>query len=213
MNSDKIKKWQKILKGQINEMTDVLNRRSIFQQIKQIVENNYAINKVNIFHDYSRVNYIYAQIIQLSRMLDQDPRTESLSNLLEDIENNPEVFDRKWRDEITKIVATPTTPQDVDILFFEEKTLNLELISEDRCNLLCRFSPIKKYRDKQIAHKQASGQKPNLTFEKLDQFIDFIHGRILVYAHFLHDSSYPKSGLMPDQYDWQSIFRVPWINK
>ena len=94
MNIQKIKKWQKILEGQISEMTDVLERRLIFQETKKIVQSNDSINKDNIFYDYLRINYVYAQIIQLSRMLDQDPRTESFSNLLADIENNPEVFER-----------------------------------------------------------------------------------------------------------------------
>lgn len=211
MNIQKIQKWQKILEGQISEMTDILERRFIFQETKKIVQNNDSINKDNIFYDYFRINYIYAQIIQLSRILDQDPRTESFSNLLADIENNPEVFERNWRDEINKLVAPPQTLETFGNSL-EEKTLTSDVVSEDKCKLLCTFAPIKKYRDKEIAHKQAKGKKPNLTFEKLDEFIDLIHGRILVYASFLHGSGYPENGLLPViQYDWQEIFRTPWI--
>ena len=192
-------------------MTDVLERRFIFQETKKMVEANSDIQQSNIFYDYFRINYIYAQIIQLSRILDQDPRTESLINLLDDIENNPDIFERKWRDEILKLVASPGTLQTFGNSL-EEKTLNADIITEDKCKLLCQFAPIKKYRDREIAYKQALGQKPNMTFEKLDQFIDFIHERILVYACFLHGSGYPEGELMPViQYDWQEIFRKPWI--
>jgi len=211
MNIQKIQKWQKILEDQIVEMTDILERRFIFQETKKMVEVNPDIQQSNIFYDYFRINYIYAQIIQLSRMLDQDPRTESLINLLDDIENNSDVFERKWRDEILKLVATPNTLQTFGNSL-EEKTLNPDVITEDKCKLLCQFAPIKKYRDREIAHKQARGQKPNMTFEKLDQFIDFTHERILVYICFLHGSGYPGGGLMPViQYDWQEIFRKSWI--
>ena len=211
MNIQKIQKWQKILEDQIVEMTDILERRFIFQETKKMVEVNPDIQQSNIFYDYFRINYIYAQIIQLSRMLDQDPRTESLINLLDDIENNSDVFERKWRDEILKLVATPNTLQTFGNSL-EEKTLNPDVITEDKCKLLCQFAPIKKYRDREIAHKQARGQKPNMIFEKLDQFIDFTHERILVYICFLHGPGYPEGGLMPViQYDWQEIFRKSWI--
>lgn len=213
MNIEKIQKWQKILESQLNEMTDVLERRFIFQETKGIVEANPDIQQSNIFYDYFRINYIYAQIIQLSRMLDQDPRTESLLNLLSDIENNPDVFKRNWRDEINKLVASPNTLQTFGNTL-EEKTLNPDVLTEDKCKLLCRFAPIKKYRDREIAHRQSHGQKPNLSFEKLDEFIDLVHKRILVYACFLHGSGYPESGLMPViQYDWREIFRQPWIKE
>lgn len=211
MNIQKIQKWQRILEGQINEMTDIFERRFIFEETKKIVQGNDLVNKDNIFYNYLRINYIYAQIIQLSRMLDLDHRTESLSNLLADIESNSEIFERQWRDEINKLVASPNTLQTFGNAL-EEKTLTSDIVSEDRCNLLCKFAPIKKYRDKEIAHKQAKGKKPNLTFEKLDKFIDLMHERILVYAYFLHGSGYPEEGLLPViQYDWQEIFRRPWI--
>lgn len=213
MNIEKIQKWQRILENQLNELTDVLERRFIFQETKKMIEANPDIQQSNIFYDYFRINYIYAQIIQLSRVLDQDPRTESLFNLLCDIENSPEVFERKWRDEINKLVAPPNVSKIISDSL-EEKTLNADVAAEDRCKLLCQFAPITKYRDKEIAHKQARGQKPNLSFEKLDKFIDLIHERILVYACFLHGSGYPESGLMPViQYDWQEIFRQPWIKE
>ena len=213
MNIEKIQKWQKILENQLNELTDVLERRFIFQETKKMVEANPDIQQGNIFYDYFRINYIYAQIIQLSRMLDQDPRTESFSNLLGDIESNPDIFERKWRDETNKLVASPNTLSAFGNSL-EEKTLNADVVTEDKCNLLCQFAPIKKYRDREIAHKQARGQKPNLSFQKLDQFIDLMHARILVYACFLHGSGYPESGLMPViQYDWQEIFRTSWIKK
>ena len=213
MNTEKIQKWQRILECQLNEMTDVLERRVIFQETKKMVEANSDIQQSNIFYDYFRINYIYAQIIQLSRILDQDPRTESMYNLLNDIEDNPDVFERKWRDEINKLVALPDTLQAFGNTL-EEKTLNADVVSEDKCKLLCKFAPIKKYRDREIAHKQARGQKPNLSFEKLDEFIDLIHERFLVYACFLHGSGYPEGGLMPViQYDWQEIFRQPWIKE
>lgn len=211
MNIQKIQKWQKVLEGQIVEMTDILERRFIFQETKKMVEANPDIQQSNIFYDYFRINYIYAQTIQLSRMLDQDPRTESLINLLDDMENNSDIFERKWRDEILKLVAAPNTLKTFGNSL-EEKTLNPDVITEDKCKLLCQFAPIKKYRDREIAHKQARGQKPNMTFEKLDKFINFIHERILVYVCFLHGSGYPEGGLMPViQYDWQEIFRKPWI--
>lgn len=211
MNIQKIQKWQKILKGQITEMTDVLERRFIFQETKKMIDANPDIQQSNIFYDYFRINYIYAQIIQLSRMLDQDPRTGSLINLLDDIENNSDIFERKWRDEILKLVVRPKTLQRFGNSL-EEKTLNADVVIEDKCKLLCQFAPIKKYRDREIAHKQARGQKPKMTFEKLNQFIDFIHERIRVYICFLCGSTYPQGGLMPViQYDWQEIFKKPWI--
>lgn len=213
MNVEKIQKWQKILENQLNELTDILERRFIFQETKKIVESNPIIQQGNIFYDYFRINYIYAQIIQLSRMLDQDSRTESFANLLSDIESNPDIFDRKWRDEINKLVAPPDTLKTFGNSL-EEKTLSADVVAEDKCKLICQFAPIKKYRDRKIAHKQAHSQKPNLSFEKLDQFIDLMHERILIYICFLHGSGYPESGLMPViQYDWQEIFRTPWIKE
>ena len=212
MNIDKIKKWQKMLDGQINEMTDILERKFILEETRKMIESNSAINQDNLFYDHFRINYVYAQIIQLSRMLDQDSRTESLVNLLTDIEENPEIFDRNWRDEILKLVSDPSTVETFGHAL-EEKSLTADAIAEDKCQLLCKFSPIKKYRDRQIAHKQSRGQRPNLSFQKLDEFIEHLHKRVLVYAHFLNGSGYPDSGLMPIiQYDWQAIFRVPWIN-
>lgn len=215
MDIAKIKEWQKILEGQIGEMNDILENRFVFQEVKKIVENNPSINQDNVFYLYFQINYIHAQIMQLSRMLDQDSRTESFNNLLGDIENNPEIFDRKWRDEIHNIVGIPEIQQNFNNPI-EEKTLNSDIVSENRCNLLCQFAPIKKCRDKRVAHNQASGKKPNLSFEKLDQFIDFIHEHILIYACFLLGRGYLKAngGLMSEiQDDWQSIFRVPWINE
>jgi len=134
-------------------------------------------------------------------MLDQDPRVESPINLLDDIENNSDIFECKWCDEILKLVALKNTLKTFGNSL-EEKTLNIDVVAKDKCKLLCQFAPIKKYRDREIAHKQARGQKPNMIFEKLDKFIDFIHERILVYTCFLHGSGYPEGGLMPViQYD------------
>ena len=48
MNIDKIKKWQKILDGQVNEMTDILERKFILVETKKMIETNLAINQDNL---------------------------------------------------------------------------------------------------------------------------------------------------------------------
>ena len=93
---------------------------------------------------------------------------------------------------------------------FEVSSLKNDLVDiENETNV----ESVKNYRDWKVAHiDYQKWDKLNLDLEKLNKTINLLHEKILKYELRLNGVGYPDSGLLPTiTYDWESIFKIPWI--
>src|SRR3989344_7244613 len=80
----KISKWQKMIKHSVDEIIDVNLRKYVFNKQKEIVTSNPKLQDRNIFIDYFFRNYAEAQVLAISRLVEDKP-VDSLIALLNDM--------------------------------------------------------------------------------------------------------------------------------
>ncbi len=87
----KVLKWQKMIKHSVDEVIDVNLRKYVFDKQKEIVLSNPKLQQRNIFIDYFFRNYAEAQVLAISRLVEDKP-VDSFIALLNDLLTNHEEF-------------------------------------------------------------------------------------------------------------------------
>ena len=80
----KIQKWQKMIEHSVDEIINVNLRKYVFSKQKEIVTSNPKLQNRNIFIDYFFRNYAEAQVLAISRLVEDKP-VDSLVALLNDM--------------------------------------------------------------------------------------------------------------------------------
>lgn len=87
--------------------------------------------------------------------------------------------------------------------------INPQMVSDDLRILKDKVSKIRNFANKRIAHFDEYSFKDFPTFGDLDDCLDFMEELLKKYMLLLHADS---SDILPSfLYDWEKIFRYPWI--
>ena len=197
MFKDKIKSCKELLLLQNTSMTNILEKRYIFERFGAIIKSNPSLHTHNVFWDWYLINYIDSQIMELCRILDKDKNSKNLIRFLESLESGFSIDDsffEKIRDKILKketcreLAETLLPLFDVDSIKSDIEKLQNEVI----------ILSVKNYRDHKIAHNEfQKWDRLDLDFKKLNECIDFVHKKILSYEVSLNGHGYSERGLLP----------------
>lgn len=211
-----IKKWKKWIDEIIEDVTDLVENRYVFNEIVSICKKNRELSKDNLFWDFLKSNYIASMVSGVCRQVDTDKNTSSFINLLNEIFKNPEAITKKW-------FAAQYPKNKVGYLgkatfksrFGRGNFVDPVKVHSDIGKLLYYTWEIKKFRNKKIAHKDKKRKlKINASFTDLNKAIDILEQIALKYNLLLNQSAYANNTLLPTiQYDWKKIFKSPWIKK
>jgi hypothetical protein len=203
MFNDKVKSCKELLLMQNTAITNILEKRAVYERLEEIVKSNPKLHVYNIFWDWYSNNYIDSQVMELTRIMDNDKDSKNLIQLVDSLIGGHDK-DNTFFDRINKLFKSVSLP-----LF------NINELESDRDDLNERASAssLKQYRDCKVAHHEPQKWgKLDLNLIKLNEHIDFLHEKILEYELKLNGSGYPDTGLVHQIHDdWESIFRIPWI--
>lgn len=215
--NQKILKWQKMIKHSVDEVIDVNLRKYVFDKQKEIVLNNPKLQQRNIFIDYFFRNYAEAQVLAISRLVEDKP-VDSFVALLNDLLTNHEELIQSG--ELNKTLVSKMEKEVVDDFIkshFQQQIKNgdedfsWEKINSDKFDILKETAKIKLLRDKWVAHRDSKRKVINVQYDEINRVIKFIEEKVGGYYTFLTDASmasFLPTGIEGDE----EIFDFAWAD-
>lgn len=226
-NKRLIRKWKKLLDEVINDLTNLMEGRYVFNEIVSICKENENLKEDNIFWQFLRINYVSSAVLNICRQVDTNHDSLSLINLLNEILQNSNTITKRWfASQYQKnIKGDPGKMNDFKKIMFgvgkadfennfgKRNFIRKSMMSSDILKLKRHTKSIKKFRHKGIAHLDKNRKlKFNISFNDLNNAIDVLEKTALKYNLLLNQAAYAGGTLLPTiQYDWKMIFKEPWI--
>jgi hypothetical protein len=209
----KFEKWEKWLKNIYDEVTDLSVLRHIFWEVQEIIKDNTEIQKPSAFYEFIGNTYVASALMALRRQIKIDKGSISFAGLLKEISECPEIMSRERFTALYKGSAVEHHA-DRDFDKFAGKArphIDPDIVLADLQGLKTKAEACERYADKRIAHFD-TGPVTVPTFNDLDECINLLE--TLIKKYYLLFTAGGVSSVLPTfQYDWQAIFRVPWIKE
>lgn len=234
---DKLRLWIEKIEEQI---TMLVIRRYMFWELQKIIKSNPNINKTNSFYDMIASTYADSAVMAVRRLVDNDRKSISFTNLLDKLIKNAKAFNRGWYISLWGNPPEPAVIIDNIQLSMREAVIkqandfaknvhfkranakfdefagkvknyiDIKRVEKDKRHLKLMAIRIQHYADRQVAHHDKRGPKGIPTFQELDCCVDIFEGLCLKYLMLLKASA-PTTLLPTWQYDWKEVFYYPWI--
>ncbi len=210
----KIEKWQKQIGHLIDEILDINERKYVFEKEREIIKNNSKLQDSNIFITYLFKNYAEAQVLAISRVVEDDGRTGSLVALLNDILTNFEEIIKSGKLKQKHIANINKSGLDEMLKeHFKNEQENMQVswekINSDKFDLLKATAKLKLFRDKWVAHIDQKRKHVVIDYDELNKIVDFLNAIMQEYYTFLTNSSmasFLTSGIEEDE----EVFNFAW---
>lgn len=201
--------WLKTVEG---EVQDLVVAKHIFHEIQGMIRDNPRLHQYSSFYDYFSNTYVSHVVIGVRRQITCHKDSSSMADLFKEMIATPETFTRahytaKYKgsakeDDANKTFdkfAAPRAPH-----------INPNLVEADLARLQALPKHCKDFANKRVAHRDAGELKEIPTFNEIDAGVDLLN-ELYVKYHLLFHGSGMETLLPTWQYDWTSIFRVPWL--
>jgi hypothetical protein len=208
----KLKKWLRWLDVIKAEVQELVMAKHTFHEVQKIIGDNPKLHQPSSFYDYLSRTYVSHVVIGLRRQIKCDIQSISMARLFEEMIESPEVMSRSYYVDLYKgSVVEAFANKDFNKFAVPEAThINASLVEADLVHLREASKRCEDFADKRVAHHDKREPKELPTFNEVDRCIDLLDELYVKYFLLFHASS--MSSLLPTcQYDWKSIFRVPWI--
>ena len=212
MMDKKLKKWLKWLDVIKAEVQDLVVARRTFHEIQQLIKDNPALHQPNSFYDYLSRTYVTHVVIGLRRQIKCDDQSISLARLFEELIESPHILSRSYYVNLYKGSTVEDFANKDFNKFAAEEASHIDslLVITDLTKLRDTTKRCEDYADKRLAHRDKREPKILPTFNEVDDCITLLDELYVKYFMLFH-ASHMDSLLPTRQYDWQTIFRVPWI--
>ncbi len=205
--------WLEII---YKDVQDVLVDHHIFWEVQTMIKANEQLKATpSHFFQWMGTNFIASAAVAVRRQADADARAVSLRRLLEELKKYPDLFSRAYH---TGLYGAQFPAGYADgcydrIVGKGCAVLDAAAINGEIQLLIAKTDAIKHYVDRRVAHYDSRGitqAKP--TFNDLDDCLKYLEHLVKRYQLLMKATS--LSQLLPAfQYDWQKIFRIPWIEQ
>ena len=207
----KLEKWIKWLGVIEKEIQWLLINMDIFLEVNSMIRDNKDIQKSDAFHRYLGDTYVAYALMGIRRQIKVDDQSISFARLLSEIAESPEILSREYYTGLYKgKVVERFADRDFDRYIGQSKDhICPEAVKKDLEKLRQTAIKCEEFADRRIAHTDKRDvQSP--VFKDADDCIDLLDKLGVKYIGIFHGAS--MQSLMPTyQYDWQEIFRYPWL--
>ena len=208
----KLTKWLRWLKIIHDEIQRLVLAKDAFWEVQQIIKSNKKIQKPSYFYQYLGNTYVSYSVIGMRRQFKVDSQSISLSRLLTELAETPEVISRTYYKGLYSGSGVERFA-DRDFDKFSEPGaphISKKKVLEDLKKLRDAGRKLEDYADRRVAHRDKREVKSPPLFKDGDAFIELVDKRYVKYHLLFHATS--MLSLMPTyQYDWKEIVREPWI--
>lgn len=217
-----IKEWRVRIREITDDITSIVEKKYIYDEIVGVISKNQSINKQNLFYDFLKLNYIESIISGICRQIDCDKDSQSLINLLHEIFEKPEIITKQWfitqygkneKDEFMDNMKRGIGENDFNKDFGKGNFVDPLVVYSDIGRLIYHTREIKKFRNKRVAHKDKNKKlRFKVSFAYINKSIKTLEEITIKYGLLLNQSMDANNTLLPIiQYDWQEIFKLAWI--
>ena len=212
---DLIEKWKKEIERIKDDTTDTIEAQFIFKRLGEIVASNPKINSDNLFCDHLTASFGASLVLGVARQVDDRTEVVSLLKLLEELKNNPAVITKQWYGDQYENGPSPLgrafADQSFEEHFGSKAELDPVLVEKDIQELKSATKKVERFRHTRIAHKNADERLViDLNFSEVEEALKVIERLVIKYYLLLYKGGYTE--LMPTiGYNWEAIFRTPWI--
>ena len=210
---NKYSKWERWLNNIYSEITSLSVIRHIFLEVQKIIKDNPEIQKPSVFYEFIGNGYVASGLMGVRRQIKIDKGSISFAGLLKEISECPEIMSRERFTALYKgSDVEHLADRDFDKFAGKVGThIDPAVVLADLDELQTQARSCEKYSDKRIAHFDR-GPITVPTFEDLHKCIDLLE--TLLKKYYLVFTGGGLVDVLPTfQYDWQAIFKVPWINE
>jgi hypothetical protein len=210
----KITQWKSELEIITSDTTDTIESQFIFKRLTEIVAANPKIATDNLFWDHLAASFGADLVLGITRQVDTRTEVVSLLKLLEDIRDNCGVVTKQWYEdqyENNSVLGRGFGTQSFEEHFGSKPELDLDLINKDIQELKSATAKVARFRHTRIAHKNVDKRLViDLNFTEVEEALSVVEKLVIRYQLLLNQSGYDK--LIPSiTYNWESIFKTPWI--
>lgn len=208
----KLKKWLRwldVIKGEVQELVVA---KHTFHEVQKLIKSNPSLHQPSSFYDYLSRTYVSHVVIGLRRQIKCDTQSISMARLFEEMVEMPETVTRSNYVDLYKgSVVEAFADKDFNKFAAPEAPhIDPSFVAADLDHLRAASRSCEDFADKRLAHRDRREPKELPTFNEVDACIDLLDKLYVKYFLLFHASS--MESLLPTwQYDWQAIFRVPWI--
>ena len=208
----KLTKWLKWMKVIHDDIQQLVMAKHEFSEIRELINNNSKLHKPNSFYSYLSKTYATYVSVGLRRQIKINSQSISFARLLKEMVESPSTFSRKYyvglyKGSVVEQFANKDFEKFADI---SAPHINSDLVSDDLAKIITISKLCINYTDQRIAHWDKKEPKEIPLFKDLDKCIDLLD-ELYVKYHLLFYAASMDSLLPTRQYDWQAIFREPWI--
>lgn len=213
-NDPKLQKWLRWLPVIRGEIEELVVAKHVFKETQSVIARNPRLRQPSSFYEFFAKAYASHAVAGLRRQIKIDIQSISFARLLEEMIATPSAFTRvyyvglyrnsvvaNYADRDFEKFALPSAPH-----------INPDLVAIDLGNLLAQCAKCEEFADRRVAHRDRRPPKQVPTYRDIDDCIDLLD-RLYVKYHLLFTAeAMMDDTLLPTwQYDWQQVFRVPWI--
>lgn len=193
----KLAKWLRWLKIIHDEIQRFVLAKDAFWEVQQIIKSNKKIQKPSYFYQYLGNTYVSYSVIGMRRQLKVDSQSISLSRLLTELAETPEVISltyykgfysgsgvERFADRDFDKFSEPGAPH-----------ISKKKVLEDLKKLRDAGRKLEEYADRRVAHRDKREVKFPPLFKDGDAFIELMDKLYVKYHLLFHATSMPS--LMP----------------
>lgn len=138
----------------LNSVSRLVEDKHFFQEYQSFLQSNTAIDKKSQFLPFIGINYIEAAALGIFRELDRNRKSQSLLNLLRDIEGNAGQFTyRRFAAKYSGFMR-PMAQRDFQQFAVKDGSrIDRRKLKKDIAELKRVTRPVVKYRHKYVAHR------------------------------------------------------------
>lgn len=209
----RLKKWLRWLKILEGEIQDLVVAKHTFHEVQDMIHDNPLLHQPSSFYDYLSNTYVSHVVIGVRRQIKCDDQSISMARLFQEMIDTPQAFPRadytaKYKGSVKEDsanrafdkFAAPDAPH-----------IDPNLVAADLFRLQAASKYCEDFADKRVAHRDTREPKELPTFNEIDACIDLLDELYCKYLLLFHPAFAMETLLPTWQYDWTSIFRVPWL--
>lgn len=204
--------WRADLASIREEVTQLAWSAAIHDRLREIVSANPAVNVHNQFYGWLSRSYVDSQLIGIRRQLDRDKRSVSLANLIASMEGALALLTRDAHLSLYREGMELPANRTFDLLAGKGADAYPAARLRGALRALDRVRAVHgRYMSKRLAHSDRAileGRLP--TYRDLSTAVAKLE-KLVIHYHLLFEAQDYRSLVPVVQYDWEAIFRQPWL--
>lgn len=200
------------------EVQDLILDQHIFWELQAIIDANPRFaEEPGLFNQWMASSFVQASAVGVRRQAKSGDDSVSLKRFLREVREYPLLVSREFY--MRFFANAADWLREIGEHYFDSiagkgtNELSTAFVDDQLQRLEEAVAAIEHYVDRRVAHYDQRGlARPVPTFKDLEDALKAIEDLVLFYWVLLKGVS--MSGLLPTiQYDWQSVFTFPWIDR